>query len=59
MKLTLTKSSVESLPPAPEGKSQELYYDLRLPGRTRSLKLISIPPVFQRCRRVCLHSNNA
>ena len=25
MKLTLTKSSVESLPPAPEGKSQELY----------------------------------
>ena len=32
MKLTLTKSSVESLPPAPAGKSQELYYDLRLPG---------------------------
>lgn len=32
MKLNLTKAAVESLPPAPAGKPQELHYDTRLPG---------------------------
>lgn len=32
MKFNFTKAAVEALPPAPEGKTQELHYDLKLPG---------------------------